>query len=47
VEQGITVFINGITGVFAGMLVLYIAMKLLAVFAGREPVSRPREDGQP
>ena len=34
-EQAFSVFINGLTGVFIGMALLYITMKLLAVL-GRE-----------
>ena len=39
VESAVGVFINGITGVFIGMAVLYLAMKLIAVVSamGSEP----------
>ncbi len=30
-EQAFSVFINGIAGVFIGMAVLYVAMKLIAL----------------
>ena len=30
-----SVFINGISGVFTGIAVLYVMMKILAVIAGR------------
>ena len=30
-----SVFINGISGVFTGIAVLYVMMKLLAIVAGR------------
>ncbi len=30
-ESAVGVFINGITGVFIGMAVLYLAMKLIAL----------------
>lgn len=40
-----SIFINGITGVFAGIAVLYLAMKLLAVTAGRPtPPPAPKTD---
>ena len=32
-----SVFINGIAGVFTGIAVLYIMMKILAITAGRPP----------
>jgi len=31
VESAVSVFVNGITGVFIGMAVLYLAMKLIAL----------------
>jgi len=34
------VFINGITGVFIGISVLYIAIKANKLLAGREPVKK-------
>lgn len=36
-EQAIGVFINGIGGVFAGMTVLYLTIKLLSLVVGRLP----------
>jgi hypothetical protein len=30
VESAVGIFVNGITGVFIGMAVLYLAMKLIA-----------------
>lgn len=38
-ESAVGVFINGITGVFIGMAVLYLAMKLIAAISamGSEP----------
>ena len=36
-EQAVDVFINGIGGVFAGMAVLYVTIKLLSVVVGRLP----------
>ena len=30
-ESAVSVFVNGITGVFIGMAVLYLAMKLIAM----------------
>ena len=36
-ESAVGIFVNGITGVFIGMAVLYLAMKLIAlVFAARD-----------
>lgn len=35
------VFINGIAGVFTGIAVLYVMMKILAVTAGRQAVTGP------
>jgi len=32
-ETALGIFINGITGVFIGMTVLYLAMKLIALIA--------------
>jgi len=36
-ELPLEVFINGMLGVFAGMAVLYLAIKILAVTAGKPP----------
>ena len=35
-QPAIDVFINGIAGVFAGIAVLYIVIRLNSAFAGRE-----------
>ena len=35
-QAAIDVFINGIAGVFAGITVLYIAIRLNSLIAGRE-----------
>ena len=34
------VFINGITGVFIGITVLYVAIKANQLLAGREPAKK-------
>jgi hypothetical protein len=34
-DSAVSVFLNGISGVFAGIAVLYILMKILARAAGR------------
>ena len=41
VETAASIFVNGITGVFIGMAVLYVAMKLIALATG----SRSDESG--
>ena len=35
-EPALNVFLNGITGVFAGITFLYIAIRLNSAIAGRE-----------
>jgi Na+-transporting methylmalonyl-CoA/oxaloacetate decarboxylase gamma subunit len=35
VEDAINVFINGIAGVFAGMFVLYLSIRLMSAIADR------------
>ncbi len=35
-EQVLNVFINGIAGVFIGLGILYIAMKCITLFAGKQ-----------
>ncbi len=35
-SAAVEIFINGIAGVFAGIAVLYIAIRLNSAFAGRE-----------
>ena len=39
----IDIFINGISGVFLGMAVLYLAMKLIAVIATERTDSEQRD----
>jgi len=41
VEQAITVFINGILGVFAGMSVLYLAIRIMSAIAERQQQAQP------
>jgi Na+-transporting methylmalonyl-CoA/oxaloacetate decarboxylase gamma subunit len=33
-EQAVSIFINGLGGVFAGMAILYLTMKLISLTAG-------------
>jgi len=40
-DQAITIFINGIAGVFVGMTILYAAMKLIALISAKLPESTP------
>ncbi len=35
-EQALEVFLNGIGGVFAGMAMLYLAIRLLALMADKQ-----------
>lgn len=35
-SEAFRVFINGITGVFAGMAILYLVIKLIALAASRQ-----------
>ena len=35
-EQALEVFINGIGGVFAGIAMLYVSIRLIALAAGRQ-----------
>jgi len=47
VESAISVFINGMVGVFAGMGALYVTMKVNALVAGavgREPVKAKKPE---
>ena len=48
VDTAFSVFINGIGGVFTGIAVLYVMMKILSVVAGRStldsPSSAPKTD---
>lgn len=39
-QIALDVFINGLAGVFTGMGVLYAAIRINAMLAGREPASR-------
>ena len=39
-EQALEVFLNGIGGVFAGMGLLYVAIKLLALVPGSKEVEK-------
>ena len=36
-DLSLAVFINGMIGVFSGMAVLYLAIKIIAVTAGKPP----------
>ena len=36
-QQSLEVFFNGILGVFAGMAVLYLAIKIISLTAGKPP----------
>ncbi len=36
-EAAVGIFVNGITGVFIGMAVLYLAMKLIALAGATDP----------
>ena len=40
-EEALNVFLNGISGVFVGITVLYIFIRLNAAILGREPASKP------
>ncbi len=40
IQAAVEVFINGITGVFAGITVLYIVIRLNALTAGREEAGK-------
>ena len=42
-ETTLSVFLNGMAGVFAGMAILYLTMKALAFLAG----SAPEEPAKP
>jgi len=44
VETTLSVFLNGIGGVFAGMAVLYITMKILALVAKNPPGKPGKKD---
>ena len=36
-QAALEIFVNGISGVFIGLTVLYIAIKINKLLAGREP----------
>ncbi len=36
-QAAFEIFLNGITGVFIGLTVLYVAIKINKLLAGREP----------
>jgi len=42
-QAAIDIFLNGVLGVFAGLAVLYVAIKIIRLAAGREP-ERKKED---
>jgi len=39
-KAAIEIFLNGIFGVFMGLGVLYVAIRLIGLTAGREPVKK-------
>ena len=39
-QAAIEIFVNGITGVFIGLTVLYAAIKINKLVAGQEPVKK-------
>ena len=39
-QAAIEIFVNGISGVFIGLTVLYAAIKINKLVAGREPVKK-------
>ena len=39
-QAAFEIFVNGISGVFIGLSVLYVAIKLNKLLAGREPDKR-------
>jgi Na+-transporting methylmalonyl-CoA/oxaloacetate decarboxylase gamma subunit len=42
-SEAFRIFINGITGVFAGMAILYLVVKLIALTAGRPASGEERK----
>ncbi len=40
VDGAIEVFVNGLAGVFAGMAMLYLAIKVISALAGRLPAKK-------
>ena len=43
-DTSLSVFLNGMGGVFAGMAVLYLTMKALALVAGNPPEKPGKKD---
>ncbi len=41
-DAAINIFVNGITGVFLGMAVLYLTMKIIALVAARRSESEDK-----
>jgi len=39
-QAAIEIFLNGILGVFAGLAMLYVAIKIIRLAVGREPDSK-------
>jgi Na+-transporting methylmalonyl-CoA/oxaloacetate decarboxylase gamma subunit len=44
VHGAIEVFVNGLAGVFGGMAMLYVAIRLISAFAARLPAQPAKED---
>ena len=42
-QSAFDIFLNGISGVFIGLTVLYVAIKINAVLAGREAPEQKEE----
>lgn len=42
-SEAFRIFINGISGVFAGMAILYLVVKLIALTAGRQASGEERK----
>ncbi len=36
-QEAVQIFVNGISGVFIGLAVLYVAIRINKLLAGREP----------
>ena len=45
-ELPLSIFINGMLGVFAGMAVLYLAIKVIALCAGSPPQEKQQQGEQ-
>ena len=41
-DPALSIFLNGVTGVFAGMVVLYITIRLISAFAGNVPEKKEK-----